>query len=572
MKKILLLLVLVSQFFFAQNNATSFDWSFNAGGGFNSTKRVRYNSQGDLFALIDSGHQTTYGGTTMLAPGRGTTPGTITFLAKRTQNGTSTVFVQKNIVNPTFATFDDFTIDNDDNIIITGTTFGYDATVFYDFGNGITLYGKGNFLAKYNPQGLCQWAVLINYNLTGSLPYSEGKPISIGVLPNNDIYYAGRSTNENKPFWLLKLNPSGTELWHKEWILPTSNTVGIFTSKNNFFFDNTGKAYFIIQSLSGDLVTIDGIALTPPAGAHPTTTSILTINNDGTNGVFSTYRGAIADMAVEKASGNVLIDWRQYVQNPIPFNTLPMAVNGTFQYIGIVALDSNRNYINSSTALFASQFKSIYPLGNLNFVTNSLMVPSETLSIPGQSFTATKYTPTWKFFENFAMTKFIAHPEINGTSAASANTMSLYNNKLAVSGSYNLTNNSTVVINGTTLTTCDKDPNFASLYPSWVSLQSDVFISQLTVGNSLGVNNNLLENKVITVYPNPARNHINLSSKKNLVNAKLKIISIIGQTVLEKQNLSGTDFSLDVTSLNQGMYLIQLINDNEIYNLKLIKQ
>lgn len=571
MKKILLLLVLFSQFIFGQNNATSFDWSFNPGGGFNSTKRIQYNSQGDLFALIDSGHQTTYGGTTMLVPGSGSFPGTITFLAKRTQSGTSSVFVQKNIVNPTYATFDDFTVDNDDNIIVAGSTFGYDATVFYDFGNGIILYGKGNFLAKYNPQGICQWAVLINYNLT-SLPNSETKPISIGILPNNDIYYAGRSTNGNKPFWLIKLNPSGAEVWHKEWILPTSNSVGIFASKNHFFFDTTGKAYFVIQSLNGDLVTIDGIVLTPPAGAHPTTTSILTINNDGTNGVFSTYRGAIADIVVEKASGNVLLDWRQYVQNPAPFNTLPMAVNGTYQYIGIVALDSNRNYINSSTAFFTNQFKSIFPLGNLKIVANSIMVPSETLTIPGQSYTATTYTPTWKFFENFTMTKFIAHPEINGTNTASANTMSLFNNKLAVSGSYTLTNNPTITINGTTLTTCDKDPNFATLYPSWASLQGDVFISQLTIGNSLDVKSNLFEDKKLTIYPNPARNQINLSFENNLEKAKLKVISILGQTVLEKQNLSGTDFNIDVSNLSWGIYIINIVDGNLEYNSKFVKQ
>ena len=569
MKKIVLLFFLASQFIFAQNNATSFDWSFNPGGGFNTTKRVQYNSQGDLFALIDSGHQTTYGGTTLTDPAT-RFPGTISFIAKRTQSGTSTIFVHKNIVNPTYATFDDFTIDNDDNIIVAGSTFGYNATVFYDFGNGIKLYGKGNFLAKYNPQGLCQWAVLINYNLS-SLTYSENKPISIGVLPNNDIYFANRSTNGNRPFWLIKFDSSGTEIWHKEWILPTSNTVGIYSSLNHFFFDNTGKAYFVIQSIYGDSVTIDGIALTPPAGSHPTIVSLLTINSDGTNGVFSTYRGTIADIAVEKVSGNVILDWRQYVQNPVPFNTLPMAVNGTYQYIGIVALDSNRNYINSSTALFTNQFKSIYPLGDLKIVASSLMYPSETLSIPGQSYTAAKHTPTWKFFENFTMTKFIAHPEINGTATAAANTMALYKNKLAVSGSYEFANNPTITINGTVLTTCDKDPTFASLFPSWASLQNDVFISQLTIGNNLDVKSNVFQDKKMSIYPNPARNQINLSFENNLEKAKLKLISILGQTVFEKENLFGTTFNFDVSNLNQGIYLLQITDKNATYTSRFVK-
>jgi hypothetical protein len=570
MKKTLQLLALLFiTVGFAQNNAESFDWSFNGGGGFNTTKRMQYNSQGDLFFLMDVGHQTIFGGTTVSDPGYGSFPGTATFIGKRAQNGTSTVLIKKNTPNPSSATFHDFVIDNEDNIIVTGSTFGYAANIFYDFGNGITLSGKGNFIAKYNPQGVCQWANLINYNSTAGT-YGENKNIGLGVLPNNDIYFANRSTNGDKPFWLIRFNPAGTEIWHKEWLITSTSTIGIYTSKNNCFFDSTGKAYFYISSLYGDLVTVDGIVLTPPAGAHPTTSSLLTINGDGTNGVFSTYRGAFGDIAVEKASGNVLLDWRQYVVNPTPFNTLPLAANNTYQYVGIVAVDANRNFINRTAALLTNQYQSIYPLGNLNFVANSLMYPAETLSIPNQTFTATKHTPTWKFFENFVMTKFIAHPEINGINTASVNTMALYNSKLAVAGSYSLVNNPTILVNGTTLTSCNNDPNFATLYPSWASLQGDVFISQLTISGGLAVAQNKLSN--FQIYPNPTSNFINLSFENNLESATIKVISILGQTLLQKQNLSGNNLNIDVSILSKGMYIIEIKDGFSVMNAKFIKK
>jgi Secretion system C-terminal sorting domain len=568
MKKILLLLVFITNSF-AQNNATSFDWSFNGGGGFNTTKRLQYNSQGDLIFLLDVGHQTIFGGTTISYPGFGQYPGTASFIGKRTQSGTSTVLIQKSTTNPTSTTFQDFVIDNDDNIIVTGATFGYNSTVFYDFGNGITLYGKGNFIAKYNPQGICQWVKLVDYGITGAMPYSENKNIGLGILPNNDIYYANRSTNGNTPFWLLKLNPAGTEIWHKEWILPNTNSVAILTSKNNFFFDNTGKAYFYIYCIQGDVVTLEGTVLTPPAGAHPTTSSLVTINNDGTNGVFTTYRGAIADMAVEKSTGNVLLDWRQYVVNPAPFNTIPLAVNNTYQYAGIIAIDSNRNFINRTAVSFTISVGSLFPLGNLNFVTNTRMVPSETITIPNQTFTATKYTPTWKFFENFEFTKFVAHPEINDN-VKNYDLMALYNNKLAVSGGYNLANNPTIAVNGTTLTSCANDPNFATLFPVFATSQSDVFISQLTIDNSLTVSDNKLSN--FKIYPNPATNYINLSFEKNLEKASLKIISILGQIILEKQNLSGNDFNFDVSNLSKGIYIMEVNDGVSVTNSKFIKE
>ena len=571
-KTILLILVLLSVTTFGQNNAASFDWSFNGGAGVNSTSRLNYNSQGDLLFLMEIWHQTIYGGTPISEPAFFGNPGITSFIGKRTQSGVSSVVVKVNSPNTTGTTFQDFVIDSNDNIIVAGTTFSTDLTQFYDFGNGITLYGKGNFIAKFNPQGVCLWANLINYNITNGNA-SENKNLGLGVLPNNDIYFANRSTNGAKPFWLIKYNTAGTEIWHKEWIITNSNSIAILTSKNNFFFDNTGKAYFYISSATGELVTADGITLTPPAGSHPSTVSLLTINNDGSNDLFTTYRGIISDIAVEKATGNVLFGWQQYGQNPAPFNTLPIDVAGGNSFSGIIALDPNRNLIN-----YSSQFNSqngtgsIFPVGNLNFISNARISPGGTLTIPNQTFTATKYTPTWRFYQNFTFSKFIAHPELNGNNSTSYNLMAIYNNKLAVSGTYRLVNNATIVVNGTTLISCGNDPNFATLYPNFVSQQGDVFISQLTIDPSFLAVNSLEILSNFTIYPNPASNNLNLKLENYIENASLKIISITGQVVFEKQNLSGTEFNFDVSNLNSGLYIVQIRDLDQKLNSKFIKQ
>jgi ELWxxDGT repeat protein len=60
------------------------------------------------------------------------------------------------------------------------------------------------------------------------------------------------------------------------------------------------------------------------------------------------------------------------------------------------------------------------------------------------------------------------------------------------------------------------------------------------------------------IYPNPTTSQINLSFGNNLENANLKIVSILGQTVLRKQNLSGNNFSIDVSNLAKGMYIRHL--------------
>ena len=88
--------------------------------------------------------------------------------------------------------------------------------------------------------------------------------------------------------------------------------------------------------------------------------------------------------------------------------------------------------------------------------------------------------------------------------------------------------------------------------------------------STLATNQNTISK--FTIFPNPTNNNLNLKFEDNLENATLKIISITGQTVLEKQNLSGTDFNFDVSNLNSGMYIIQIADGNKILYSKFLKQ
>lgn len=546
-KRLLFIFLCLGSIITAQNNAADFDWAFNTGGGYNTTKRIQYNSQGDLLCMVNIGNKTTFGSVAMQGQGFSVFPGNVTFIGKRTQAGVKTVLVKVLSSNSYVANFDDFALDSNDNIIVSGTVFN--ATTPYDFGNGVTLLGKGYFVAKYNANGECQWAKLFTLNVTVS---STNKPIALGILPNNDVYFAARSSNGSQPFWLLRLDNDGTEIWHKEWILPISGSIAIATSKNNCFFDSTGKAYFYISNLNSSPITVDGVSLTVPAGAHPVGAHILAIDGNGANGAFTSHRGGIGDLAVEKNTGNVLVKWSQYNANSAPFNTVNHTNN---VYQGIVALDSNRNYLNSTPnpVLNQADIDAIFPLGNLKFVGMKILQPGNTIVAGSQSFTATKYIPTWKFFDNFVMSKFVAHPELNETSAIVYPCIASYNNKLAVSGSYSLTNNATVNINGTTLISCENDLTFAAAFPAFASLAGDLFITQITNGSSLGIEKNDVSESV-SIYPNPANSDFYVQIDENMIGSKATVFNLLGQKV--------KFFSLNSTITNQtlskGIYLIQI--------------
>lgn len=101
---------------------------------------------------------------------------------------------------------------------------------------------------------------------------------------------------------------------------------------------------------------------------------------------------------------------------------------------------------------------------------------------------------------------------------------------------------------------------------------TDTFISKMKLRNeTLSIPKNKLNEKV-NLFPNPATSKINLSSENNFENATLKIISILGQTVHEKQNIFGNNLSFDVSNLTKGTYIIKISNANTVSSSKFVKK
>lgn len=113
------------------------------------------------------------------------------------------------------------------------------------------------------------------------------------------------------------------------------------------------------------------------------------------------------------------------------------------------------------------------------------------------------------------------------------------------------------------------DPNSTNVILYNTAGQKDAFIVNL---NQTTLNIENFYQSKISMYPNPATSQINLLFEKSLENANIKIISMNGQVISQKQNISGLDFNMDVSRLNSGMYLIQISDKNAVWNSKFIKQ
>lgn len=119
--------------------------------------------------------------------------------------------------------------------------------------------------------------------------------------------------------------------------------------------------------------------------------------------------------------------------------------------------------------------------------------------------------------------------------------------------------------------TCDFDPEPLTLYNlSCSGGNSDVFIQKMKRGPVFV--NDLMPAGTFSVYPNPAGNTIQLDFGKALVKASIRVTDLAGQIVLEENDRSGTVFSLDVSSLASGIYILRVNEDGYFSGMRFVKQ
>lgn len=93
---------------------------------------------------------------------------------------------------------------------------------------------------------------------------------------------------------------------------------------------------------------------------------------------------------------------------------------------------------------------------------------------------------------------------------------------------------------------------------------------EIALSNSIANNKNLA--KTFNVYPNPTSKQISVKLNNVATNATLKLITITGQTVLEKTALSGNLFTVDIEQQPAGFYFVELVEKGIVSRVKLVKK
>ena len=80
------------------------------------------------------------------------------------------------------------------------------------------------------------------------------------------------------------------------------------------------------------------------------------------------------------------------------------------------------------------------------------------------------------------------------------------------------------------------------------------------------------QNNSFTISPNPTNGKLGVISQQSFVNATVKLINLIGQTIFEKQNQSGNQFTLDLVNQAQGIYFIEVKENEKVWRGKVVKE
>lgn len=88
---------------------------------------------------------------------------------------------------------------------------------------------------------------------------------------------------------------------------------------------------------------------------------------------------------------------------------------------------------------------------------------------------------------------------------------------------------------------------------------------------ALGVENVSRDDQLINIYPNPVGSELHLSLNNAINSGKLSIVDITGKVMITK-NIEQSTSTINVSTLPQGIYLLQFSNETHTQHVKFIKQ
>ncbi len=465
----------------------------------------------------------------------------------------------------------EITLDSNNNFYITGNFMGtidfdpnaatFNMTAPADQFNG----NQDAFVAKYSATGDLIWA-----NKPTSPGNEYGSSIAIDALGN--VILVGKfsdATDFDPSIAVSSITPFGTGGSKSDAFILKLNSSGDFV-----FAKRVGSIYFD-AAYSVKIDSSENIYIMGQFGASAdldTGTTVLTVSSDGSDTfviklnanadfIWGKKIGAVSNFMEVDATGNVYLTgiFSSSFDDFDPSSATFFIPNITNINTFVCKLDTSGGF------LWAKNLKGTSPVR-----TSGIDIGSD-----GSVYTIGTFKQTVDF--DPGTTVFNLTPVSSNENG--------YISKLDNSGNFvwagqigeqstdcsindiEIDANNNVILAGGFTVAFDFDPNTTTNYVI-CTMQTDAYLLKLNQQN-LGLVQNQLNN--FSVFPNPTSNQINFTYENNLENATLKIITITGQTVVDNLSISGNNFKYDVSSLANGIYIVQVNDGFSVKNSKFIK-
>jgi hypothetical protein len=107
-------------------------------------------------------------------------------------------------------------------------------------------------------------------------------------------------------------------------------------------------------------------------------------------------------------------------------------------------------------------------------------------------------------------------------------------------------------------------------YAVEITLNGCMETSSCTVVNSVGITETSADN--LTIFPNPGNGIYTISNISSQGNIRIKIYTAEGKIIFQESSFSETDITVDISSHPQGVYLLEIDNQQSIAYSKIVRQ
>ena len=87
--------------------------------------------------------------------------------------------------------------------------------------------------------------------------------------------------------------------------------------------------------------------------------------------------------------------------------------------------------------------------------------------------------------------------------------------------------------------------------------------------NSIGLNDEISLENQITLFPNPTKGDVYITTQGEKINNFL-LYNINGQLLLKSEKLKTTSEKINLSAFSKGVYIIKIITDKNVYLRKII--